>query len=574
MRRIISPRSTTGAPFTGRRGEQMLSDIEIARSKKPECMDTVAERLGLDPGLLLPFGCDKAKVAVDQIDISKKKGKIILVTAMSPTPAGEGKTTMAIGLAMAMCKLGKNAVVGLREPSLGPVFGMKGGAAGGGYSQVLPMEDINLHFTGDLHAITSAHNLLSALINNSMHFGNALSLDSRRIEWPRVVDMNDRSLRRIVVGLGGKDGGMVDESQFDITAASEVMAILCLCKNPGDLREMLGNAMIGFTTEEKPVFCRDLKAAGAQAVLLKDAIKPNLVQTIEGTPAIIHGGPFANIAHGTSSLIGARFGLHFADYYVTEAGFGSDLRGEKFFDIFCRKADLPVAAVVIVATVKALKYHGGVGKKDLGTENLKALESGFVNLRRHIENIQSFGWKPVVALNVHQKDTPKEIKLVKELCKSFDAECVATEVHAKGSEGSLDLAKAVLSSAKEREPKFAYPLDAGLAEKMDMLAAKIYRAGRVVYSPEAKKDMETWEELGYGKLPLCVAKTQYSFSDNPRLLGAPEGFEVHVSEVKISTGAGFVIPIAGEITRMPGLPRRPAAELIDFDEKGDIIGLS
>jgi formate--tetrahydrofolate ligase len=552
----------------------LLSDIEIARGKKTECMDTIAEKLGLDPELLLPFGCDKAKVAVDQLDLTKKRGKIILVTAMSPTPSGEGKTTMAIGLAMALCKLGKNAVVGLREPSLGPVFGMKGGAAGGGYSQVLPMDDINLHFTGDLHAITSAHNLLSALINNSMHFSNTLNLDSRRIEWPRVVDMNDRSLRRIVVGLGGKEGGMVDETQFDITAASEVMAILCLCNNPTELKEMLGNAMVGFTTDDKPIFCRDLKAAGSQAVLLKDAVKPNLVQTIEGTPAIIHGGPFANIAHGTSSLIGARLGLHLTDYYVTEAGFGSDLGGEKFFDIFCRKAGLPVAAVVIVATVKALKYHGGVGKKELGTENLKALEAGFVNLQRHIENIKAFGWKPVIALNVHFNDTPNEIKLVGELCRSFDAECVATEAHAKGSEGSLDLAKAVMSSASEHEPKFAYPLDAGIAEKLDMLASKIYRAGRVVYSPEAKKNIETWEELGYGKLPLCVAKTQYSFSDDPKLLGAPKGFEMHVSEVKISTGAGFLIPIAGEITRMPGLPRRPAAELIDFDEKGNIVNLS
>ncbi|MFH0815518.1 MAG: formate--tetrahydrofolate ligase [Methanobacteriota archaeon] len=552
----------------------MLADIEIARGRPPEPMHAIAGRLGLDPELLLPFGCDKAKVAVDGIDLSRKKGKIILVTAMSPTPAGEGKTTMAIGLAMALCKLGKNAVVGLREPSLGPVFGMKGGAAGGGYSQVLPMEDINLHFTGDLHAITSAHNLLSALVNNSLHFSNKLNLDSRRIEWPRVMDVNDRSLRRIVVGLGGKEGGMVDETQFDITAASEVMAILCLCRNPAELKEMLGNALVGFTTDDKPVFCRDLKASGAMAVLLKDAIKPNLVQTIEGTPAIIHGGPFANIAHGTSSLIGARLGLSFADYYVTEAGFGSDLGGEKFFDIFCRKSGLPVAAVVIVATVKALKYHGGVGKNALGTENLKALESGFVNLQRHIENVRAFGWKPVIALNVNRNDTPNEIKLVSELCRSFDAECVATEAHARGSEGSLDLARAVMSSVNELEPRFAYPLDDGIADKMDALASKIYHAGRVVYSPEAKKDIETWEELGCGGLPLCVAKTQYSFSDDPKLLGAPKGFEVHVSEVKISTGAGFLIPIAGEITRMPGLPKRPAAELIDFDEKGNIVGLS
>jgi formate--tetrahydrofolate ligase len=389
------------------------------------------------------------------------------------------------------------------------------------------------------------------------------------------MDMNDRSLRQIVVGIGGRDAGMVDEDNFDITAASEVMAILCLCKNPGELKEMLGNAMVGLSMDErKPVYCRDIKAAGAMAVLLKDAIKPNLVQTIENTPAIIHGGPFANIAHGTSSLIAARTGLNLADYYVTEAGFGADLGAEKFFDIFCRKSELPVAAVVIVATIKALKYHGGVGKKDLSAENVAALEKGFPNLQRHIENIKSFGWTPVVCLNQFGTDTDAEIARLKELCAALGTECVPSPMHAKGSEGGLELAKAVLSSIEEKTPKFAYPLDMGLREKLEMLATKIYRAGSVGFSPFAKKQMEKWEELGYGNLPICVAKTQYSFSDNPRLLGAPEKFDMHISEVKISTGAGFVIPIAGEITRMPGLPRHPTAELIDIDENGNITGLS
>ena len=553
----------------------MKPDIEIAREAKLESIESIAEKLGLCPDLLIPFGCSKAKIAVDQIDLSKKKGKIILVTAMSPTPAGEGKTTMAIGLAMSLCKLGKNAVVGLREPSLGPVFGIKGGAAGGGYTQVLPMEDINLHFTGDLHAITSANNLLSALVNNSMHYGNQFNLDSRRIYWSRVMDMNDRSLRQIVVGIGGREGGMVDEDNFDITAASEVMAILCLCKNPGELKEMLGNALVGLSMEDKkPVYCRDIKAAGAMAVLLKDAIKPNLVQTIENTPAIIHGGPFANIAHGTSSLIGAKLGLHLADYYVTEAGFGSDLGGEKFFDIFCRKSELPVAAVVIVATIKGLKYHGGIGKKELAIENVSALEKGFPNLQRHIENIKSFGWTPVVCLNQFGTDTEAEIAKLKELCATLGAKCVPSPMHARGSDGGIELAEAVLSQIDEKRPKFAYPLDIGLREKVEMLATKIYRAGDVGFSPFAKRQMEKWDELGYSNLPICVAKTQYSFSDNPKLLGAPEGFEMHISEVKISTGAGFVIPIAGEITRMPGLPRHPTAEFIDIDENGNIIGLS
>ncbi|MCK5024069.1 MAG: formate--tetrahydrofolate ligase [Thermoplasmata archaeon] len=550
----------------------MKEDIDIAREVKLQPIEDIGAKIGLDD-LLLPFGCNKAKVAVDQMSLSKRNGKMILVTAMSPTPAGEGKTTMAIGLSMALNRLGKNTVVGLREPSLGPVFGIKGGAAGGGYSQVLPMEDINLHFTGDLHAITSAHNLLSTLINNSMHFDNNFNLDSRRIDWPRVIDMNDRSLRHVVVGLGGRKSGMIDEEHFDITAASEVMAILCLCKNPSELKEMLGNALVGFGVNGDPVYCRDLNAAGPMTVLLKDAIKPNLVQTIDGDPAIIHGGPFANIAHGTSSLIAARLGLHLADYYVTEAGFGADLGAEKFFDIFSRKSELPIAAVVIVATIKALKYHGGIKKKELGKENVQAVEKGFVNLQRHIENIQGFGWKPVVCLNVHGNDTETEKKRIIELCQSYGTECIETEAHAKGSEGSIELAKAVLSNIDDKMPNYAYPLDIGIKEKIEMLSKKIYRAESVTYSPTAKKYIKRWEELGYRDLPLCLAKTQYSFSDNKRLIGAPEGFEVHIREVKLSAGAGFIIPIAGEIMRMPGLPRHPAAEKIDMDDDGNVVGL-
>ncbi len=550
----------------------MKEDIEIAREVELQPIEDIGAKLELQD-FLLPFGCSKAKVAVDQIDLSQRKGKMILVTAMSPTPAGEGKTTMAIGLSMALNRLGKRAVVGLREPSLGPVFGIKGGAAGGGYSQVLPMEDINLHFTGDLHAITAAHNLLSTLINNSMHFQNRFNLDSRRIDWPRVMDMNDRSLRQVVVGLGGRQGGMIDEVNFDITAASEVMAILCLCKNPSDLKNMLGNALVGFNVDGDPVYCRDLNAQGPMAVLLKDAIKPNLVQTIEGDPAIIHGGPFANIAHGTSSLIAARLGLHVADYYVTEAGFGADLGAEKFFDIFSRKSGLPIAAVVIVATVKALKFHGGVKKSALQKEDVQAVEKGFVNLQRHISNIREFGWDPVVCLNVHGQDTRAEKDMVLQLCSSYGVECVETEFHAKGSEGGLELGQAVLDNINEKMPKFAYPLDMPIRVKLTILAKKVYGAGTVTCSPRARKYMGIWEGLGFRDLPLCVAKTQYSFSDNKKLIGAPEGFELHIREIKLSAGAGFLIPISGEIMRMPGLPRHPAAEKIDMDDDGNVVGL-
>ena len=551
----------------------MKADIEIAREVKLQPISVIAEKAGLSRDQIMKLGEDKAKVMVDSLDLTKKKGKMILVTAMSPTPAGEGKTTMAIGLSMAMNKLGHQTIVGLRQPSLGPVFGIKGGAAGGGYSQVLPMEDINLHFTGDMHAISSAHNLLSALINNSMHFDNRFSLDSRSITWPRVVDMNDRSLRNIVVGLGGQFGGMVDEDHFNITAASEVMASFCLAENHEDLRERINRIVVGFSTDGTPRYCSDMKAAGAMTVLLNDAIRPNLVQTIEHTPALIHGGPFANIAHGTSSLIAARTGLNLADYYVTEAGFGADLGAEKFFDIFSRTANLPVAGVVIVATVKALKYHGGVKKKNLAIENIEAVEAGFPNLQKHISNLKSFGYNPVVCLNVHGNDTEAEKKKVIDMCSAEGIQCINTEIHAKGSEGGLELAQAVVSNIDEKMPNFAYPLDIGIKEKIIMLATKIYGAGTVVCSPRAKKDIKRWEKLGYGNLPLCVAKTQYSFSDNPKKLGAPQGYEMYIREVRLSAGAGFLIPIAGEIMRMPGLPRHPAAEGIDFDGDGNIVGL-
>ena len=552
----------------------MMPDIEIARQAKLELIPTIAEKAGISDSQLLYCGGKKAKVIVDDIDLMKKNGKIILVTAMSPTPAGEGKTTVAIGLSMAMNKLGHRTIVGIRQPSLGPVFGIKGGAAGGGYSQVLPMEDINLHFTGDMHAISTAHNLLSALINNSMHFKNELRLDSRNITWPRVMDMNDRSLRRVVVGLGDKANGMVDEDHFDITAASEVMACLCLAEDHQDLRNRIDRIMIGLSTDGTPRFASDMKAAGAMTVLLNDAIRPNIVQTIENTPALIHGGPFANIAHGTSSLIAARLGLNLADYYVTEAGFGSDLGGEKFFDIFCRISGLPVAGVVLVATIKALKYHGGVKKKNLSQENVEAVEKGFPNLQRHISNINSFGYCPIVSLNVNANDSEAEIKMVIELCQTEGSECIATRVHADGSEGGLELAEAIVSKAQDKKPVFAYPLNRGIQDKLERLASKVYRAESVVLAPQAKKDIRRWEKLGYKDLPLCLAKTQYSFSDNKKLLGAPKDFQMHIREVRLSAGAGFLIPIAGEIMTMPGLPRKPAAEHIDMDDDGNIVGLS
>jgi len=551
----------------------MKNDIDIAREASMLSMADVAGKLGLDEKLVIPFGTKAAKVAVDRMDLSRRRGKMVLVTAMSPTPAGEGKTTMAIGLTMALCARGKNAVVGLREPSLGPVFGIKGGAAGGGHSQVLPMEDINLHFTGDMHAVTSAHNLLSALVNNAMHFDNPLCIDSRNITWPRVLDVNDRSLRQMVVGLGGKKGGMVDEGRFDITAASEVMAVLCLASDLMDLKERLNRILVGFSTSGEPVRCSDMKAAGAMTLLLKDAIRPNLVQTIEGTPAIVHGGPFANIAHGTSSLMAARLGLNLADIYVTEAGFGSDLGAEKFFDIFCRTSGLPVAGVVLVATTRALKYHGGVKKKLVRKPNAEALVKGFVNLRGHVENIRGFGFEPVVGLNVMEGDDPAELELVVKHCEEMGVECVPTRIHEKGSDGGLELADAVLASMDEKTPKFRYPLDMGIREKIEMLAKDVYGARSITLAPEAKKQVRRWEELGYRELPLCVAKTQYSFSDDKKLLGRPTGFRFHVREVRLSAGAGYLVPLAGDMMTMPGLPRHPASERMDLTDECEVVGL-
>ena len=549
------------------------SDIEIAQKVELKNTHEIAQRLGVPNELVEHWGRSKAKIDISTGHFKDPKGKVILITAMSPTPYGEGKTTTSIGLAMALSALGKNAVVGIREPSMGPVFGMKGGAAGGGYSQVLPMEDINLHFTGDIHAITASHNLMSALINNSMTRGNTFCMDSRKIVWPRVMDMNDRSLRQIVVGLGEKMGGMVDEDRFDITAASEIMAIVCLASSYQDLKERIGRTLIAFTNEGIPLFASNFNATGAMAAVLKDALKPNLVQTIEGTPALIHGGPFANIAHGTSSYVASLVGRFCADYYVTEAGFGSDLGAEKFFNIFCRTTGTEVAAVVLVATIRALKYHGGVPKSRVKEEDLEALEKGFPNLKRHIENIREFGYDPVVALNVTPWDTQNEKDLMKQLCEEVGVTCIDSEVFAKGSEGGRDLAQAVLDRVEEKEPSYSYPLDLGIKEKIEAVATKVYGAGSVVYTPDANRSIKRWEELGFRELPVCIAKTQYSFSDDAKMKGAVSGFEFQIREVRISAGAGFVVPISGEIMTMPGLPKEPSAEKIDIDENGQISGL-
>lgn len=546
----------------------MVDDISKVRD-----IESVAADLGLNKSSLEPWGRDKAKIDCSALSLEHPAGHTILVTAMSPTPLGEGKTTTAIGLAMALCRLGKRAVVGLREPSMGPVFGMKGGATGGGLAQLHPREDINLHFTGDMHAITTAHNLLSALINNSMAHGNPFLIDSRKIPWPRVMDMNDRSLRRVVLGLGGRDGGMIDEDRFDITAASEIMAIVCLSKNISDLRERLNRIVVAFSNDGHPIYASDLMGTGAMAALLKDAFKPNLVQTSEGTPAIIHGGPFANIAHGTSSLIASRLGRSCADYFVTEAGFGSDLGAEKYFDIFCRESDTKVSAVTIVATVRALKYHGGVLKGDIAQENLGALKLGYSNLKRHVEIVRAFGFEPVVALNVTPFDTAAELTLALSLCALDGICCVKSEVFARGGQGGEALAQEILSKISERTPKFAYDLNCTLKEKIEAVAKGVYRAGSVVYTAEAARELTTWEELGYGKLPICIAKTQYSFSDDPKNRGAPEGFEFQIREVRLSAGAGFVVPISGEIMTMPGLPKSPNAERIILDDDGTILGV-
>ena len=560
-----------------------MSDIEIAQATKPEHISAIADKAGVPQEYLEMYGTNKAKVDYNLLkDVDHAPGKLVLVTAINPTPAGEGKTTTTVGLADALARQGENVVVALREPSLGPVFGIKGGAAGGGYAQVVPMEDINLHFTGDFHAIGAANNLLAALLDAHIHNGNELGIDVRKITWKRVVDMNDRQLRSIVDGLGGKAHGVPREDGFDITVASEVMAIFCLATSITDLKERLGRIVVGYTYDDKPVTAHDLHAEGAMTALLKDALKPNLVQTLEGTPAFVHGGPFANIAHGCNSIMATRMALALGDYCVTEAGFGADLGAEKFLDIKCRLAGLRPDAVVVVATVRALKNHGGVAKADLGAENLEALEAGLPNLLQHVENItQVYNLPCVVAINRFPTDTEAELALVERKCRELGVNVALSEVWAKGGEGGLALADEVVRLCQEGDAEgrsadtfeFAYGDDLTLAEKIEAIAKRVYRADGVVFEPAAKKELAQLEELGFGGMPVCMAKTQYSFSDNAALLGAPRGFTVTVRQVKVSAGAGFVVALTGSIMTMPGLGKAPAAFKIDVDENGKISGL-
>ncbi|MGR9053183.1 MAG: formate--tetrahydrofolate ligase [Gammaproteobacteria bacterium] len=556
-----------------------MSDIEIAqRATMQPIVALAADKLGIPAEHLDPYGHYKAKISLEYVNslAERKDGKLILVTAISPTPAGEGKTTTTVGLGDAVNRLGKKAVICLREPSLGPCFGVKGGAAGGGYSQVVPMEDINLHFTGDFHAIGVAHNLLSALIDNHINHGNALGIDSRRIQWKRVVDMNDRALRKITVGMGGPANGFLREDGYDIVVASEIMAILCLSTGRSDLKERLGRIVIGYKSDRvTPVYARDLNAQGAMAAVLKDAIRPNLVQTLENNPAIIHGGPFANIAHGCNSVMATKTALKLADYVITEAGFGADLGAEKFVDIKCRMADLKPSAVVLVATARALKFHGGVAKEDLNKENLEALAKGFVNLERHFSNItQLYGLPCVVCINHFTFDTEAEIALLQERCAALGAQCIVSKHWAEGSAGAETLAQAVLDIADAREPgcRFVYDDDAGLWEKIETIATKVYGAAGISASPKVKADINALQQH-YGRFPVCIAKTQMSFSTDPSAKGAPTGHTVEISEVRLANGAGFVVAIAGDMMTMPGLPKVPAAERIDIDDDGVITGL-
>ena len=555
----------------------MRSDIEIAQAAEMLPISEIAARLGVNADDLELYGKYKAKLPLSLREKLRDKpdGKLILVTAINPTPAGEGKTTVTVGLGEAMQKIGKNAIIALREPSMGPVFGVKGGAAGGGYAQVVPMEDINLHFTGDMHALTAANNLLCAMLDNHLQQGNALRIDPRRVLLKRCLDMNDRALRNVVVGLGGKVNGVPREDGFMITVASEVMAILCLAADMEDLKERLGRMLVAYTYDGKPVYARDLNAVGAMAALLRDAIKPNLVQTLENTPALMHGGPFANIAHGCNSVTATKTALKLADYCITEAGFGADLGAEKFLDIKCRVAGLKPACVVLVATIRALKYNGGVAKTDLGEENVEALEKGIVNLKTHLENMRKYGVPVVVAINRFYTDTDAEIAVVERVCKEMGAPVSLTEVFAKGGEGGADLAQKVCRTIDE-QPSAYHPLyDTALTipEKIETIAREIYRADGVTFTAAAKKSIAEIEALGEDKLPVCIAKTQYSLSDNPALLGKPEGFTLTVREVRLSAGAGFVVALTGDIMTMPGLPKVPAAENIDVDENGMISGL-
>lgn len=554
----------------------MLSDIEIAQAATPQHIAAIAERAGVPEAYLELYGTNKAKVDYNLLKKeTHKPGKLVLVTAINPTPAGEGKTTTTVGLSDALARRGKNVVVALREPSLGPVFGIKGGAAGGGYAQVVPMEDINLHFTGDFHAIGAANNLLAALLDNHIQQGNALGVDVRKITWRRVVDMNDRQLRNIVDGMGGKAHGVPREDGFDITVASEIMAIFCLATSITDLKERLARIVVGYTRDDEPVTAGDLKAQGAMAALLKDALKPNLVQTLEGTPAFVHGGPFANIAHGCNSIMATRMALALGDYAVTEAGFGADLGAEKFLDIKCRLAGLKPDAVVVVATVRALKNHGGVAKADLNNENLGALEAGLPNLLQHVENItQIFKLPCVVAINRFPTDTEAELKLVEDKCRELGVNVALSEVWAKGGEGGLSLADEVIRLAEEPND-FAFSYDDGLtlAQKIEAIATRVYHADGVDFEPKAATELQKLEKLGFGGMPVCMAKTQYSFSDDPKKLGAPRDFRITVRNVKVSAGAGFVVALTGDIMTMPGLPKTPASERIDVDETGKISGL-
>lgn len=555
---------------------EFLTDIEIADSIEMEPIVNVAKKIGLTEDDIELYGKYKAKISLDAIHKfeNNKDGNLVLVTAITPTPAGEGKSTVSIGLTQGLNKIGKNSVVALREPSLGPVFGVKGGAAGGGYSQVVPMEDINLHFTGDLHAMTAANNLLSALIDNHIHQGNALRIDAREIVWKRVLDMNDRALRNIIIALGGKSSGFVREDHFMITVASEIMAALCLSSSLTDLKERLARMIVAYDLDGQPVTAGDLNAQGAMAMLLKDAIKPNLVQTLEHTPALIHGGPFANIAHGCNSLIATKFGLKISDYLVTEAGFGADLGAEKFFDIKCRFGGLNPSAVVIVATIKALKMHGGVDKKNLKDENVEALAKGFENLGRHIENIKKFGVPVVVAVNRFAFDTEAEINTLIEKCSEYGVEVSLCECWAKGGEGTMDLAEKVVRACEQpSEFHTLYDTEATIEEKLNKIVKDIYRGAKVVIAGSAKKQMKKLEELGLDKMPICMAKTQFSFSDNAAMVNAPEGFTITVKNIRVSAGAGFIVCETGNIMVMPGLPKVPAANNMDVDENGKMTGL-
>lgn len=554
----------------------MLSDIEIAQQAELLPIAEVAKKIGIKDSELEPYGRFKAKLNDSLADrlSSKPDGKLVLVTAINPTPAGEGKTTVTAGLGEAMAKIGKNAVIALREPSLGPVFGIKGGAAGGGYAQVLPMEDINLHFTGDMHAITAANNLLCAMLDNHIHHGNALNIDPRQILFKRCLDMNDRELRNIVAGLGGKVNGIPREDGFQITVASEIMAVLCLANDITDLKERFGRILVAYTYDGKPVYARELKADGAMTALMKDAVMPNLVQTLEGTPAVMHGGPFANIAHGCNSVRATKLALKLGDYCITEAGFGSDLGAEKFLDIKCRCAGLAPNAIVIVATCRALKYNGGVPKAEVGNSNLEALKKGIVNLGVHIDNMRKFGVPVVVAINKFTTDTEEELEFIRQYCGEKGADFATAEMFAKGGEGGRELAQRVVDACeKESSFKPLYTLDLTVKEKVKKIAQEIYRADDVVFTPQAEKALAKIVELGGDRLPVCIAKTQYSLSDNPALLGAPTGHTITVRDVKLSNGAGFVVIYTGNIMTMPGLPKVPAAERIDVDENGKISGL-